>query len=72
MQGGPGNWLILIGIVVLLAGVLVKWGLLGWFGNLPGDISIKRDGFRFYFPLTSMILISAVLSVLLGLIRRFL
>ena len=72
MQGGPGNWLILIGIVVLLAGVLVKWGLLGWFGNLPGDIAFKRDGFRFYFPLTSMILISAVLSVLLVLIRRFL
>ena len=71
MQGGLGNWLIVIGIVLLLAGLLVKSGLLGWFGNLPGDISFRKGGFRFYFPLASMLLISAVLSVLIGLIRRF-
>jgi len=71
LQGGVGNLLILIGIIVLLAGVLAKAGVLGWFGNLPGDISFRRGGFRFYLPLTSMILVSAILSLLVGLIRRF-
>lgn len=71
MQGGLANGLILIGILLLLAGVLVKAGAFGWFGDLPGDISFQRGGFRFYLPITSMILISVVVSVLLSLIRRF-
>ena len=72
MNGGIGNWLILIGILIVLIGLLAKTGVLGWFGNLPGDIAIRREGFRFYFPITSMILISVVLSLLFSLIRRFL
>lgn len=72
LNGGIGNWLMLIGIVLLLIGLAIKTGALGWFGNLPGDIAIRREGFRFYFPLTSMILVSVLLSVLFGLIRRFL
>jgi hypothetical protein len=72
VNGGAGNWLILVGVLVLVIGMLVKWGLLGWFGHLPGDIQIRREGFRFYFPLTSMILISVVLSGLFSLLRRFL
>ena len=71
MPGNAANLIILAGIVLLLAGVLLKTGLLGWFGNLPGDVQIRRDGFRFYFPLTSMILVSVVLSLLLNFIRRF-
>jgi len=71
LQGGVGNWLIMIGVIMLVVGVLVKSGLLGWFGHLPGDVTFRREGFRFYFPFTSMILISVLLSVLLSLIRRF-
>ena len=71
MNGSIGNWLILIGIVVLVTGVLVKTGAFGWFGHLPGDITIRREGFRFYFPLTSMILVSLALSAAFSLIRRF-
>jgi hypothetical protein len=63
-----GCFLALAGAVLLLAGkgegsggLLSQW--LGWFGKLPGDISIKRDGFSFYFPLTTGILISIVLSL---------
>lgn len=70
MSGSPGNWLILAGILILIVGLLVKLGVFGWFGNLPGDLQFKRDGFRFYFPLTSMILVSVVLSALLALIRK--
>jgi Ca2+/Na+ antiporter len=72
VHGSVGNWLILIGVAMIIIGLLVKIGALGWFGQLPGDIQIKRDGLRFYFPLASMILISVVLSLLLSLIRRFL
>jgi hypothetical protein len=71
VNGSAGNWLILAGLAIIVLGFLVKTGALGWFGNLPGDIQIKRDGFRFYFPLASMILISIGLSALLALIRRF-
>lgn len=64
-----GGLLALAGVVLLLAGkgegsggLLGQW--LGWFGKLPGDISVKRDGFSLYFPLTTGILISIVLSLL--------
>ena len=64
-----GVFLALIGLLMLLAekgagsgGPLSEW--FGWVGKLPGDISIKRDGFSFYFPLTTSILISVVLSLL--------
>jgi len=71
VNGSIGNWLILIGLAIAVVGLLAKAGALGWFGHLPGDIEIKRDGFRFYLPLASMILISIGLSLLLSLIRRF-
>jgi len=62
--------LIVIGIILILLGLLWPW--LSRFGlfRLPGDIVIERDNFRFYFPITSMLLISAVLSLILWLFRR--
>ena len=71
MHGSVGNWLILIGLTIVVVGLLAKTGALGWFGQLPGDIEIKREGFRFYLPLASMVLVSVVLSLLLSIIRRF-
>lgn len=68
-----GGFLALAGVAILLAekgagsgGPPGEWlgQWLGWFGKLPGDISVKRDGFSFYFPLTTSILISIVLSLL--------
>jgi hypothetical protein len=70
MPEGLGDWLIGAGILLVLLGLVAKTGLLGWFGNLPGDIHIKRDDLRVFLPITSMILVSVALSVLLGLIRR--
>ena len=46
-------------------------GLLSWIGKLPGDIAIQRSGFSVYFPLTSCVLISAVLSLIAWIISRF-
>lgn len=62
--------LIVIGVVLVAAGLLwpfiQKLGL----GRLPGDIAIERDHFRFYFPITTSIIISVVLSLLLWLFFR--
>lgn len=57
--------LIGIGIGFILAGIAWKFGLLGWFGNLPGDIRYRGDNVSIFIPFTSMILISVVLSVIL-------
>lgn len=64
--------IIAAGAVIILIGVLVYVGGLSWFGRLPGDIRYERGGSRVYIPITSMILVSIVLSLALGLVRRIL
>ncbi len=67
-----GKWLIVAGLSLALVGAGVwlvsKTGLP--LGRLPGDIRIERPGFTFYFPLTSSILVSLVLTVLINLLAR--
>jgi hypothetical protein len=70
-SAGPGPLLVGLGAVLILLGLLVWSGALAWFGRLPGDIRIEREGLRLYIPLVSMLLLSAALSLLLYLIRRF-
>jgi hypothetical protein len=67
-----GLLVIALGIVVVLVGLLILAGGLSWFGRLPGDIRIERDNTRIYIPLTSMLLVSIVLSLLSFLLSRFL
>jgi hypothetical protein len=62
--------LIILGVVLLVVGLAWPWlQKLGLF-RLPGDIVIERENFRFYFPITSMIILSLVFSLLLWLFRR--
>jgi len=70
--GSPGPVLIALGVGLVLIGLLVWSGALAWFGRLPGDIRIERESVHVYIPLVSMLLVSAALSLLLYLIRRFL
>ena len=71
MPGGIGKLLIILGAVLFLLGVLFQLtGRLPWLGRLPGDIVIRREGFSFYFPLTTSILISVIISLVLWLFRR--
>jgi hypothetical protein len=65
-----GNTIIYIGIAVIGIGLAYKFGLLGWFGNLPGDISYKNENTSVFMPITSMILISIVGSLLMNLFGR--
>lgn len=66
--------IIITGLLLIVIGIawpwLVKSGIWRWFGRLPGDIRIEREGFSFYFPIVTMIVISALLSLVLWLIRR--
>ena len=66
-----GKLLFIAGLVMAAAGlVLWKTGGLGGLGRLPGDISVQRPGFSFYFPLTTCILVSIILTLLMWLLRR--
>lgn len=66
MNSATGKVLILLGFIILLIGVLIYFfqDKLGWIGNLPGDIKVTRPGFSFYMPVSSMILLSVLLSLL--------
>lgn len=69
--GSLGKMLILLGIVViLLGGLLLLVGKVPFLGRLPGDIVIRRESWSFYFPLTTSILISLLLTLLFWLFGR--
>lgn len=77
--GTLGKFLIGIGAIILVLGTIMiladrvpgAGNLLGWFGKLPGDISIKRDNFRLFFPLGTGIVLSIALSLLFYLLSWF-
>lgn len=66
-----GRILIILGGLVMLIGCIIYFGgeKLNWLGKLPGDIRIERKNFNFYFPVTTMILISLVINVIIRLWR---
>jgi hypothetical protein len=67
------NWgptLILIGVAIAAIGLLAWSGGLSWFGRLPGDLRFGSDNVRVYIPITSMLLLSIVATLLLSLFRR--
>lgn len=74
MNSDTGKWVIIIGAFVILAGVIIYFfhDKLHWIGRLPGDIRIEKDNFRFYFPVTTMIIFSIVLTLIITIIKKFL
>jgi O-antigen/teichoic acid export membrane protein len=62
-----GGIIVLIGLIVYFFG-----DKLHWIGRLPGDIRVERENFRFYVPITTMILLSLLLTLIINLIKRFL
>lgn len=61
---------IVIGLLIVAIGVLWPWLSKLPIGRLPGDIVVDRPGFKFFFPLTTMIIVSVVVSLLLWLFRK--
>ncbi|GIX28441.1 DUF2905 domain-containing protein [Pelomicrobium sp. G1] len=64
------RWLIIIGLVLVLIGLAWPWLSKLGLGRLPGDIHIEREGFSFYFPITTSIIVSLVLTLLFWIFRR--
>ncbi len=66
-----GRSLIILGLILVVTGVLISLSpRLPWLGRLPGDIHIQRENFSVFFPLTTCILLSAILSLILWFLRR--
>jgi hypothetical protein len=68
-----GKSILVIGALLVVVGAVI-WLLgnkLTWFGNLPGDIKVEREGFKFYAPFLSMLIVSIVLSLIIWLVRKF-
>jgi hypothetical protein len=62
--------LLILGVSIVLAGLLWPWLSKLPFGRLPGDIIIDKPGFKLFFPITSMLLVSGLISLILWLFRK--
>lgn len=73
MNSDTGKYIIIIGAGIILIGILVYFfhDKLNWIGRLPGDIRIEKGNTRVYFPITTMIILSIVLSLIIWLVRKF-
>jgi len=70
-MGGIGRILIYLGLFLVIVGIVFTLiGKIPWLGHLPGDITIERERFTFYFPLATCLIISVILSLVLYLFRR--
>ncbi|TFU15746.1 DUF2905 domain-containing protein [Thermus tengchongensis] len=70
-----GKALLFLGVLLVLLGLVLLYfpKIFSWFGHLPGDIRIEREGLRVYIPITSALVLSLLLTLLwnlLGLLRR--
>jgi hypothetical protein len=67
-----GKWIIIAGIVLIIIGVSIHYApwLLNWFGRLPGDIRIENERNKIFIPITSMIIISILLTILINLFKK--
>ena len=65
-----GRILVIVGVVLVVAGLCWPWLQKLPLGRLPGDIFIRREGFQFFFPLTTSIVISILLTLIFWLFRK--
>jgi len=74
MNSETGKWFIIIGIVILVAGLIIYFfhDKLHWIGHLPGDVRVEKENFRVYFPLTTMIIFSVLITLIVNISKRLL
>jgi len=66
-----GRALILLGILLAVVGAILSAGIkIPWLGQLPGDIYVRKENFSFYFPLTTCLILSLIITLVLYLFRR--
>jgi hypothetical protein len=73
MNSDTGKYIIVAGVMIVLLGVIIYFfhDKLNWIGRLPGDIRIEKENFKFYFPITTMILLSLAITTIVQVIRKF-
>ena len=66
------KWFIILGTILLFIGAALQFApwLFGWFGRLPGDIRVETESMKLFVPITSMLLVSLVLTLLLNILNR--
>lgn len=74
MDQQAGKYIIIAGACILIAGLLVYFfhDYFKWPGNLPGDIRIEKENYRFYFPVVTMLVISVAVTLIINIIKRWL
>jgi len=72
MNSQSGKYVILAGIIIVILGIIIYFfsDKLHWIGRLPGDIRVEKENFRFYFPITTMIIVSILLTIIIQIIKR--
>ncbi len=74
MSQQTGKYIIIAGLVLMIFGATVYFigDKLNWLGRLPGDIRVEKDNFKFFFPITTMIIVSVVINLIIVIIRKIL
>jgi len=74
MNSDTGKYIIVAGVMIILLGVVIYFfhDKLTWIGRLPGDIRIERENFRFYFPITTMVIFSLAVTIIIQIVKRLL
>lgn len=72
MNPQTGKYIIISGAAIIAAGVIIYffYNKLHWLGRLPGDIRIEKENFKFYFPITTMILLSLLLTLIINIVKK--
>jgi hypothetical protein len=72
MSSESGKWIMIAGLFILAIGLVVYFfgDKLHWIGRLPGDIRIEKENFSFYFPITTMILFSLIITIVVTIIKK--
>lgn len=72
MDQQTGKYILIAGLLVAITGIIIYFfhDYLKWIGRLPGDIRIEKENFRFYFPITTMIFFSVILTAVVTVIKK--
>jgi hypothetical protein len=72
MDQNTGKYIIGFGVLIVVTGIVIYFfhDRLHWFGRLPGDIRVEKPNFKFYFPITTMILVSLLITLIVNIIKR--
>jgi DUF2905 family protein len=73
MNPETGKYVIAFGLLIVAAGLIIYFfhDKLHWIGRLPGDIRIEKENYRFYFPITTMIIFSLLVTLIIRIVRKF-